>query len=197
MTQKVKLFMGLAGLALLIALAVFGYNALSSRVDPAVSVALPDGDSLMTSTAAPRQQAPDFTMLDWDGNSLRFSDVVARGQPVILNFWASWCPPCKFEMPDFHRVHQEFGGEVNFVMLSLVDGMRETIATAKGYIEEEGLTSLPVYFDTRQEAAIAYGIRFIPSTFVVDADGYVVTYMQGAINEETLRSIVGFLLAED
>ncbi|MCL2602597.1 MAG: TlpA family protein disulfide reductase [Treponema sp.] len=195
MTQRSKLYIGLAGLAVLIALAIFSYNTLSGRVNPEVSIELPNKNDLMTGSAAERQKAPNFTMLDWEGNSVMLSDIVARGKPVILNFWASWCPPCKFEMPDFNTVHQEFGDEISFVMLSVVDGMRETVATAKKYIDDEGL-SLPVYFDTKQEAAIAYGIRFIPSTFVVDTDGYFVTYVQGAVDKTTLRMIVEFFRTE-
>ena len=191
MTQKAKLLIGLAAGALLMALAVFGYNALSGRVAPEVSVALPDADA---PESVSLQRAPDFEMLDWNGDSLRLSDVVARGKPVILNFWASWCPPCKQEMPDFQRVHREFGEDISFVMLSLVDGLRETVATAKRHIEDEGLGSLPVYFDVFQEAAYFYGIRLIPSTLALDAEGYVLTYIQGETNEETLRLIADYML---
>jgi len=104
----------------------------------------------------------------------------------VLNFWASWCPPCRAEMPDFNKVFGELGEEVHFMMICLVDGDRETVETGAKHIKASGY-GFPVYYDTKMEAAMAYGIRSIPSTYFVDAKGYLITGAQGAINEETLR----------
>ena len=186
MTQKVKVCLGAAGLALLIVIAVVAYNTLAIRVSPADLTAL-------TEEGPARQRAPDFTLTDRDGNSLRFSEIIARGKPVVLNFWASWCPACRNETPGFDRVYRDRGGEITFVMLNLTDGVRETVQTGQRYIDEGGF-SLPVYFDTRQEGLIAYGIHFIPVTLFIDREGYVVTSVHGAVDEETLRAIVDFML---
>jgi len=187
MTQKLKTGLGMAGLALFIAIAVIAYSTLAGRVSPANSPVFTE------ESAAGRQRAPDFTLTDWDGNSLRFSDIVAEGKPVILNFWASWCPACRNEKPGFEKVYQERGEEVKFVMLGLVDGVRETVQTAQRYIEEGGFT-LPVYFDTLREGLVVYGVRFIPATVFVDRDGYIVTAVQGAVDEDTLREIIDQLM---
>ena len=116
-------------------------------------------------TEAPAQEeapaAPDFTVLDADGQEVRLTDM--RGTPVVLNFWASWCPPCKSEMPDFEEASKTYEGKVAFMMVNLTDGGRETVDTAKAYIEEQGYT-FPIYFDTQQEAAIGYGVVSIPTT---------------------------------
>ena len=186
MTQKVKVCLGAAGLALLIVIAVVAYNTLAIRVSPADLTAL-------TEEGPARQRAPDFTLTDRDGNSLRFSEIIARGKPVVLNFWASWCPACRNEKPGFERVYRDRGDEVKFVMLGLADGVRETVETGQRYIEESGFT-LPVYFDTLQEGARAHGIRFLPTTVFIDGDGYIVTETQGMVNEETLRRAIDFML---
>jgi len=207
MTQKVKLCIGIAGLALLIGAASIAYNALAARVEPAARLALPgqaaqaaqaeewagDGAAPQTAQAAQRQRAPDFAMTDWDGNTLRLSDIIAGGRPVALNFWASWCPSCRREKPAFEAVYRDMGDQVKFVMLGLADGMRETVETGQRYITDGGFT-LPVYFDTLREGAAAYGIRFIPATVFIDASGYIAAEAQGALDEQSLRRAIGLLL---
>ena len=128
--------------------------------------------------------APDFTVQDADGNDVKLSDM--RGKPTIVNFWASWCPPCKGEMPEFNKVFEELGEEINFMMVCLTDGERETKRTGAAFIKESGY-SFPIYFDITMEAAITYEVRSIPSTYFIDAKGNMITYAVGAINEETLR----------
>lgn len=128
--------------------------------------------------------APDFTVLDYDGNEVKLSDF--KGTPVVLNFWASWCPPCKSEMPDFDEIYQDYKGKICFMMVNLTDGTQETIETAKGYVEGEGC-SFPVYFDTKSEGAMAYGVYSIPTTFFIDANGDVVAYASGALSKEGLQ----------
>ena len=82
--------------------------------------------------------APDFTVYDREGNPVRLSDYA--GKPVVLNFWASWCPPCKSEMPDFHAAYEELGDQVQFLMVNATDGSRETVDTAASFIQEQGYT---------------------------------------------------------
>lgn len=141
--------------------------------------------------AAEKTLAPDFTVLDGDGNEVRLSDFT--GKPVILNFWASWCPPCKSEMPDFDAAYEQYGGEIQFMMINLTDGSRETVETAKAYIEEQGY-GFPVYYDTIPDAAITYGIMSVPATFFIDAERVPVARATGAIDGETLEKGIGMIL---
>jgi len=189
MNKKARLAIGVASLAVLVAASVVVYDVFSDRVDTSDRVAIPDSGG----EPADRELAPDFAMTDWAGNGIRLSDITARGRPVILNFWASWCPPCEAEMPDFDRVHADFGDEVEFVMLSVTDGVRETVETGRRFIEDGGF-AMPVFFDTSREGAIAYGVRSIPTTLFIDGDGYVITGVQGAIDEDILRRVVDFML---
>ena len=100
------------------------------------------------------ETAPDFTMTDASGEEVKLSDFF--GKPVILNFWASWCDPCKSEMPHFEDAYQKYGEDINFVIVNLTDGARETVEAASDFIEEQGYT-FPLYFDTNTEGAVTYG----------------------------------------
>jgi len=138
-------------------------------------------------------KAPDFTMQDSAGNDIKLSDML--GKPIVLNFWASWCPPCKSEMPDFNKVFEELGEDVHFMMLDAVDGVRETKEKGEAYVLEQGFT-FPVYYDMGQEAVMQYGIRAFPTTIFIDSEGYLVTGVEGAIDEKALRGGIDLILSE-
>ena len=173
-SAKLKVIIGMAVFALMIAGAGIAYNVLGKKA--AVQ---------NTASAEVKQKAPDFSMLDSSGNTVRLSEM--QGKPVILNFWASWCPPCRVEMPDFNKVYKELGSEVHFMMINLADGQHETVEKGSQYIKDNGF-SFPVYYDTKQEGAYTYGIRSIPTTLFIDKEGYVIAGAQGAIDENQLRN---------
>ena len=124
--------------------------------------------------------APDFIVFDANGKPVRLSDM--RGKPVVLNFWASWCPPCKAEMPDFDKVSRELDGEVVFMMVNVWD----TQAAAEAIIDSMGYT-FPVYFDLLEDAVGKYGIESIPQTYFIDKWGGLVARGVGALSEADLR----------
>lgn len=130
------------------------------------------------------ETAPDFTMTDASGEEVKLSDFF--GKPVILNFWASWCGPCKSEMPHFEDAYQKYGEDINFVIVNLTDGARETVENASDFIEEQGYT-FPLYFDTNTEGAVTYGTYSIPVTYFIGADGVPVAQANGALDAETLQ----------
>ena len=137
--------------------------------------------------------APDFTVYDLDGNEVHLSDFV--GKPVVLNFWASWCGPCKMEMPDFNEKYLEIGEEVQFLIINMTDGSRETVETASAFIAEQGY-SLPVFYDTDQDAASTYGVYSIPTTYFIDAEGSAIAQATGAIDAETLQRGIDMIISD-
>lgn len=138
-----------------------------------------------------KNTAPDFTVLDANGKKTRLSDNF--GKPIVINFWATWCPPCKRELPDFDKLCTEYGDKVVFMMVNLTDGRRDTVDGTKKFISKNGYT-FPVYFDTEYNGADAYNVSSIPQTTFIDANGNVYTTRIGAMNESVLRSYINALL---
>ena len=137
--------------------------------------------------------APDFPVFDLDGNAVHLSDFM--GKPIILNFWASWCGPCKIEMPDFHEKYLEVGNDIHFLMINMTDGSRETVDSASKFIADQEYT-FPVFYDTESDASAAatYRAYSLPTTFFIDAEGYVIAQAIGAINADTLQKGIDMIL---
>ncbi len=174
MLSKYKTIIIFLVIVVVIGAAAFAYPRLSDMYAP-------DTSSGQTS----RIQAPDFKVYDYDGEEVLLSGYF--GKPIVLNFWASWCPPCKAEMPTFNEMYQDLKDDVHFVMVDLVDGQRETVEKGKAYIEEQGF-AFPVLFDTDGAAGYVYQVSSIPTTFFIDKDGYVVSYHQGMMDAIQLQS---------
>ena len=161
------------------------YSKLSTQVD------LPGMAAESAEAASSVKQAPDFTVYDGEGNACKLSDFA--GKPVILNFWASWCGPCKSEMPEFQKFYETYGDRIHFLMVNLTDGRQETVETASSYIAQEGYT-FPVYFDSDMEGAYCYGVTGVPVTYFIDAQGVMQGRAQGALSEARLQQGVDLLL---
>ncbi|MGI6334716.1 MAG: TlpA family protein disulfide reductase [Saccharofermentanales bacterium] len=185
MTPKTKTLIWIVAFIALITVAYFAYGGLSKANKPE--------PTNPTATQKDLISAPDFVVYAADGTEHRLSDY--RGRPVVLNFWASWCPPCRQEMPHFDRVYREVKDDVMFMMVDLVDGQREKQTDGQEYIDLEGFT-FPVFFDTDRDAARVYGITSIPSTLFIDKDGFIAYGYRGGIDESTLRAGIKAILPE-
>lgn len=135
--------------------------------------------------------AIDFTLKDQYGNTHTLSDY--KGKTVFLNFWATWCSPCRAEMPDIQKLYEEFQQEEEDIVILGVAapnlGREKSEEGIKGFLEENGYT-YPVVMDTDAEAFQAYGINSFPATFMIDKDGNVFGYIPGQLSEETMRDII-------
>ena len=196
MSSNKKFLLLAAALAGVLILAAVGYRQLSDNYTPQ-QAPIPE-EPVYSETQDEAQEteptvieAPDFTVLDSDGAEVCLSDYA--GIPVVLNFWATWCGPCKSELPAFENMYTKYGEDVVFLMINLTDGARDTLDSAKAFIEENNYT-FPVYFDTTLTAAQTYGAYSIPLTVFILPDGTLVGGYQGAINEALLEEAIQIIL---
>lgn len=117
--------------------------------------------------------APDFALRDLQGRTVRLSDY--RGKIVFLNLWATWCPPCREEMPSMERLSRKLQGR-DFVMLAVSED--EDPSTVRGFVEQMKL-SFPVLLDSQGTLPSRYGVTGYPETFVIDRGGSVIQHVIG------------------
>jgi peroxiredoxin len=182
---------GLAALALAASLLYWGYGRLRDEPEealqsiPAFSGTAESGlGSLSIDTENLPQigdPAPDFELLDLSGETVRLSDYL--GRPVILNFWATWCAPCRIEMPELERAQAEFGDDGPVV---LTINQEESAEKVGEFLDEVGLT-LPALLDSDAAVGKAYGAFFLPTTVIVDEDGRVAAIHRGMISRDELN----------
>jgi len=189
MNKPLKLMLGTIALALLICIAAFLYNKLSKENIPDNLLATesnPDNSENNSNNENEPETMPamDFTVLN--ENDEEISLLSLTGKPIVLNFWASWCSPCKQEFPDFQKAYDKYGSDVEFVMVNLTDGIQETQEKAKDFIDSNDYT-LPIYYDVNQDAAYTYYVYSIPTTFFINADGNIVAYAQSMLDSENLE----------
>jgi peroxiredoxin len=143
----------------------------------------------MSVSPYPENAAPDFTLTQPPGQPLTLSDF--RGKPTIINFWATWCPPCRRELPALEAAYQMYQDQIGFVAVDV----KEDAATVAAFVEELGLT-FPVAIDPDGRVSdVAYEVRGLPTTLFVDAQGVVVARHVGPLDEATIESYLTPLLA--
>ena len=128
------------------------------------------------------EPAPDFTLETPSGELVSLSDF--RGQVVVLNFWATWCTPCRAEMPEFQALWAEH--EVAGDLMVLAVNLQESKAQVDGFVEDFGLT-FPVVLDASGEVLDKYGLPGLPGTFFIDADGVLRSRVLGPLDGDRLR----------
>ena len=137
--------------------------------------------------------APDFALENLAGETVRLSDL--RGQVVVVNLWASWCGPCRAEMPALQRLHETLHAD-GLVVLGVNSTAQDVEADARGFVTDVGVT-FPILLDRADDVSQTYRLRALPSTFIVDRHGAIASVMIGGpLSEAVLRSKVESLLAE-
>lgn len=185
MSKKTTLLLG-AALVLVLAVAGFLYTRLAPSAENGQLADEPAQSQDSSASSAPLSNpAPSFPMEDAQGNTVQLSDLLGE-KPVFLNFWASTCPPCKQEMPDIQSLYEQYGDQIQFVLVNVGAAMNDTREKAESYLEEEGFT-FPVYYDVDYQAITAYGINSFPFSFFIDAQGNVVTYGRGMLSDSLLQ----------
>lgn len=129
-------------------------------------------------------QAPDFSLVDLKGNTIDFADF--RGKNVYLNFWASWCDPCKEEMPDMEKISSQYPEE-DFAILTVNTGEDEV--TVQSFIQNNGYT-FPVLLDTTLDVAKLYQTNDIPVSFFINKEGIISSKKVGLMTEEEMKQAI-------
>ena len=133
--------------------------------------------------------AYNFDLPDLDGRRVTLAEF--SGKPVIINFWATWCPPCRLEMPEFQRAYEAYQEE-NLVILAINEAEQPEVVRSFFY-EEMGYTYTPL-LDEEGAVAETYGAIGLPSTFFVDAAGAVSAVHRGALSQEQLQNYLAELI---
>lgn len=191
-STTLKTIIILVAFILLITGVYFGYGYLSKNFGVDNSFTYEGNDAKDNNTSEPNQtgdnddgtKAPGFVVYNSEGEKVSFSQFI--GKPVIINFWATWCPYCIDEMADFNEVYLQVKDDVYFLMINQTDGVRETKKMAEDYVAKEGF-SFPVYFDSDFSASLAYGIQYLPTTIFIDAEGNFYTGYSGPVSQTTLQ----------
>lgn len=134
--------------------------------------------------------APDFALPGLDGGEFRLSDY--RGQPVVINFWGTYCPPCVAEMPLIQQYYDLYKDQ-GLVVLGVNEN--DPQVTARAFVRQLNLT-FPILMD-RDKVRKAFGVTAYPSTFFVDRSGVVVAMKEGEMDEAYLRSALSRIMHED
>ncbi|MCC6301165.1 MAG: TlpA family protein disulfide reductase [Anaerolineales bacterium] len=149
--------------------------------------------SFAGTVAAPQRNflAPDFSLPTTNGETIRLSDL--RGQAVLVNLWATWCPPCRAEMPAIEKVYNEYKDE-GFVVLAVNMTYQDTPRNIAPFIAEHALT-FPILLDETGDMASAYQLRSLPSSFFITREGIInEVVIGGPMAEALLRTRVEEIL---
>lgn len=137
-------------------------------------------------------KSPDFKVYDINDKEVNLSDY--KGKNLVINFWASWCPPCKYEMPYFQNATNKYKNKnIEILMLNLTDGERETVDSAKKYMKENNF-DMNLLFDKDFNGAKAYQVQGIPRTIFIDEEGYIIKDHTGAIEQDILYDNIDKLI---
>ena len=163
----------LACLVVVVVAAFVGYNALSAQAAGeagSAGTAGAQGSSAQQASKGSYPQLSDYDVTVFteygDARTLSF---LADGKPLVLNFWATWCPYCVQEMGDYQEIYDDYAERVSFAFIDVADGKREKVEDAAEWLYDNDYT-LPAYYDTTLKATYKYGATNLPTTAVIDPD---------------------------
>ncbi len=138
-------------------------------------------------------QAEDFTVYNTNMEEVKLSDYF--GKPVVINFWATWCHPCKSELPAFDAIYEKYKDDVAFLMVNLTDGRRDTVSGVEKFISDSGYR-FPIYYDIEFKASNTYGVYSIPETVFINADGTLHDIRVGSMSDAVLEDYIQQMIGE-
>ena len=151
------------------------------------------GESASSGTNGEYLIFDDFNIKTIDGTEVALSSFY--GKPTLLGFWATWCPPCNAEAPEIQKLWERYGDQVNFVMVdSSVANGRDTPESIKEWMEQ-GSYSYPIYYDETGEAAVETEVYYLPTMYVLDSEGHLLTAFSGTLDVASGSQLIEQLLA--
>lgn len=172
----------LIGGVIVVVIGLWIWGGLSGRQAPSVGTASVNNIASLNSAKA--NPAPDFTLQKLDGGTITLAEFRGK-KPVVVDFWASWCPNCRRDMPNLNRFYEKYKDKVEVIGVNL----QEKDSTVRDFIASRGIT-FPIAFDPYGQASNAYGIRYTNTHFLIDKDGNLVRTIPGDISESDIVSLI-------
>jgi len=172
---------------LLVGLVVYGgYDLLQKSSSETGQTKRADIANLETGTQK-GQVAPDFSLTDLNGNQVKLADYA--GKIVLVNFWATWCPPCRVEMPHMQKFYDDYKDKDVVILGVNLTPTEKNMDVVTNFVQEQQLT-FPIVLDQEGEVTQAYKVVAYPTTYILDADGVIREKFQGAINYEVMEKAI-------
>lgn len=190
-TDKIK---QIGGIILIVSGVVMFINGLEGTLnyfESSTKNKVENNQSLNEAQDNEKIKALDFVLYDQYGKEHKLSDY--KGKTIFLNFWATWCPPCREEMPYIEELYSEYNKNnddvIIFGLASPNLGNEVSQSNIEKFLKDENYT-FPVIFDEDGSLTYRYGINSFPSTFIIDKEGYIKQYVPGAMDKETMKQII-------
>lgn len=184
----VKNIISIAIVVLAVAIVIINFKGSQEKqVEEAIQQATASQEIVKGSSANVTYTAPDFELTTLDGETVRLSDYL--GKKVILNFWATWCPPCKEEMPHMQKIYEEYknqGVEMLAVNLTSQDKGKEVIAQ---FVKDHNLT-FTVPLDEEGLVGQKYQVMTVPTSYMIDTQGNIVETIVGPMDENMMKKLI-------
>ncbi len=135
--------------------------------------------------------APNFTIMDLEGNKVNLAD--SKGKPVFINFWASWCDPCREEMPYIQDAYEKYNQEIEFLMINVIE--TDTLTKMEEFVEEFELT-FPVLLDKKDAVSNLYRVNGYPTSFFINEQGVITEKVLGGMSKPMFNQLIQSLVKE-
>ncbi|WP_251550630.1 peroxiredoxin family protein [Neobacillus muris] len=170
--------------------AVILISLLTVAIVQAVNKETETPDNAGTATAADeglaiKDKAPDFELKTLTGETVKLSDL--KGKKVMINFWATWCPPCKAEMPDMEKFHQVVGDDIAILAINI-----DPQYDVQAFVDEYKLT-FPILLDSEDSVNEKYRVLSIPTSYFIDSKGIIQNKISGSMTLEQMKEYAGNL----
>lgn len=182
MDKNTKVVFAIVVIVLLVGAGFFAYTNMAKNDS--------NDSAKQENTTSNNEMASDFTAKRPDGSNVNLSSYF--GKPTVVNFWASWSPECVAALPEFQKVYEEMGSDINIIMLNVTDGEKETEDIAKKYIADAGYT-FTVLYDINGEAVSEYGVITVPETFFINAKGELISQGSGQLDVDLIKMGIGMI----